>query len=270
MTIKCAHPEGEILKPAEIDQAFGPTAGNLVPTYPGYGRLRNESNDPVYLSRLDCCGYFLMTSPSTAAAAEKKAQDDAYRPSSLEVSRLVYRTLLEKAHAGEDVSPSEVAQAQAAIMVEEEAEAGRNERLEAARIKAEQEYREAVEGPVRDELAESHANIQDAQDNAYLALMALLDAVDEDRKAHDNAMTALVAAGFEAAEVRTANGYVQSTRAADKSFPYFPKAEYLIAVLQAVRYSDRHRNSFISTNGRDLGRNLPAPIAGGPRVSPDA
>lgn len=270
MTIKCAHPEGgEALQPAEIVQAFGPTAGSLIPVWPGYGMLhRSETGASVYLSRLDC-GHYLMTSPTTAAAAEKKARDAADRPTSLQVAAVIYQTLLERAHAGADVLPSEVAEAQAAVMVEQQAEAGRQERLEAARIKAEQDHREAVEGPVRDQLAESHTNLQEAEDKAFLALMALLDAVDEDSEAHDNAMTALMAAGFEAQEVRTTKGYVQSTRAAGKGFPYFPKAEHLIAVLHAVQYS-RHSNAFTSLNGRDLGRGLPIPIAGGPRVSPNA
>lgn len=209
-----------------------------------------------------------MTSPTTIAAAEKKAHAEAYKPTSLEAARFTYNHLLQAAHDGQEITAADVAQAQAAILVEERAEAGRKERAEAARIKAERELRETLEGPVRDELAESRANVQEARDHAYRALMALLDAVDEDMEAHDNAVATLVAGGFDPAEARTASGYVQSTRVAGKSFPYFPKAEHLIAVLHAVQYS-RHRNAFTSTNGRDLGRNLPIPIAGGPRVSPD-
>lgn len=258
------HPEGVIMQPSEMVEAFGPTAGKLVPRYPGLSRLEREGSEKsVYLSRLHC-GHFLVSSPVLAAAQEQKVREST----PLEFARLTYQVLLEKAHDGEEVSPAEVASAQAAILVEEQAEAGRKGRQEAARAKAEQEFRECAEGPVRDELAESRTNVQMARDNAFVALMALLDAVDEDLDAHNRGRAALAAAGYRPDDLRTVNGYVQATVVGKDRFPYFPKAEHLIAVLHAVQYS-RHRNSFTSINGRELGKHLPVPIEGGPRVSPD-
>jgi hypothetical protein len=45
--------------------------------------------------------------------------------------------------------------------------------------------------------------------------------------------------------------------------------EHLIAVFHQVQHS-RHRNSFFSMNGRNLGKAMPAPISNGPRVSLEA
>ncbi len=133
------------------------------------------------------------------------------------------KRLLEKAHDGEEVTTAEVATAQASILVKERAEAGRTERQEAARIKAEQKLRESLEGPVRDELAESAANVQEARDHAYRALMDMLDAVDADSELHDTAVATLVTGGFAQDEVRpAARGYVQRTMAAGVEFPFSP------------------------------------------------
>lgn len=264
------HPEsGEVLEPSEVRKAFGPTAGKSIPAYPDYSRLqrypdRGAASDPVYLSRL-ACGHFLVSSPTLVKAAEVRSEERT----PLEFARMTYQLLLERAHDGEDVDPADVARAQAAIMLEERAAAGRRERQEAARAKAEQEHRASLEGPAQEQLTESQANLQAARDEAFQAIMALLDAVDEDDAAHDQVLATLTGAGFPLDEVRPpANGYLQRTRVGGQDFPYWPKAEHLIGVLQAVHYS-RQRGAFISLNGRDLMR-VPAPIADGPRVSAEA
>lgn len=267
MTVEaCNHPQGEIMQPSEVVRVFGPTAVNLVPRYPGYGQLQRDregSSGPVYLSRL-VCGHFLLSSPVIAAAAKEASEERT----PLEFARLSYQILLEKAHAGEEVSAAEVATAQAAIMVEERAAEGRRERQEAARVQAERERGERLEGPLRDELVESAENAQGARDNAFQALMALLDAVEDDMDVHNHVLTVLSGAGLDEAEVRPpARGYVHQTRVKGESFPFFPKMEHLIAVLHAVQVT-RHRNGFNSTNGRDF-KKLPSPVEGGPRVSPD-
>ncbi len=148
--IECAHrATTEILQPSEIIQAWGPSACSFIPVWPGYGRLHStETADAVYLSKLTC-GHYGMTSPTTIAAAEKKAADKAHKPSPLELLRLTLKLLLDKAHEGGEVTPAELAEAQGGDLLEEQAAAGRRERAEAARNKAEQAHRKTLEGPIR-------------------------------------------------------------------------------------------------------------------------
>lgn len=264
------HPEaGELMEPGDIRKAFGPTAGKTIPLYPDYSRVKRypgsgPADDAVFLSRLSC-GHFLVSSPTLIEAAEVKSEEKT----GLEFARMAYRLLLQRAHDGEDVDPADLARAQAAITVQEKAAEGRRERQEAAKTKAEQERREALEGPAREQLAESQTNLQSACDDAFTALFALLDAVDDDAAAHDAVRAALTGAGVPLEQVvPPVRGYVQSTRVGDDDFVYFSKAEWLISLLQAIQYS-RHRNSFVSVNGgREL--RVPAPIAQGPRVSEEA
>lgn len=229
----------------------------------------NEAQNTVCLSRLEC-GHFLMTSAYTVAAARSR-QAAALMAGDPQLSaQEAFTLLLHKAYQGEEVSAREAAEAQAAILLEEKAEAGRRQRAEAEQARAQRAHRKAVAGPVRQELNESRENIQDAQDEAFLAIMALLDLVDQDHRTHDEAISQLLDVGYSQEDVRPpARGYLHQTVADGKSFPIWPKMEHLVAVLNSVRHT-RHQNAFYAMEGRDLGKNLPAPIPKGPVVSPGA
>jgi hypothetical protein len=268
----CDHPSvegGEIIEPREFVQAFGPTVGKSVPTYPGYNLVKNEANNQVSLSRLEC-GHYLMTSAYTVAQARAQAAATLMAEHPSLSAKAAYTALLEKAFQGEDVSAREAAEAQAAILLEEKAEEGRRQRAEAERLRAERAHRKAVAGPVRQELEESRENLQNAQDEAFRAIMVMLDLVDQDHKAHDDAIAQLLDGGFSQEDIKPpARGYLHQTVADGEAFPIWPKMEHLVAVLNAVK-ATRHRNAFYSTEGRDLGKNLPTPIPNGPAINPGA
>lgn len=269
---ECNHPNiegGEIIQQREFVQAFGVNVTKDVPLYPGYNLLANDANQRVSVSRLEC-GDFLLQSGYTIAQARAQAVTAAIAGEPGITAQEALALLLHKAFQGEPVSARDAAEAQASILLEEKAEAGRRQREHARQLREIREHRKEVASPIRQDLDESRENIQHCQDEAFRAIMALLDAVDQDHKVHDEAVAQLLDGGFSYEEIKPpARGYLHETVADGEGFPIWPKMEHLVAVLNAVRYS-RHRNSFFSMEGRDLGGNLPAPIPSGPRVSPGA
>ncbi|BAS18715.1 hypothetical protein AHiyo8_pII70400 (plasmid) [Arthrobacter sp. Hiyo8] len=267
--MKCAHPAGvEILQPAEIAQAFGPTAMALIPLAPGYGKLRNDTNVDVYLQRLKC-GHAVMISASTAKADEARRLEEMW-DSPVKTDPVVeLKQLLMDAREGRKVDPAHVAALRAQIELETLAEEGRRERAEEERAKAEKEAQEALLLPLQEELSASREKVQAKQIEAAKAILALLEAVDEDMAVQDDAVGQLVTAGIPDHEVRPpARGYVHITRIGDQDFPYFPRVEWLTAVLNAITHGRYRNGGLTSIAGRDLLKGIPSPIAGGPNIDP--
>jgi hypothetical protein len=268
--MKCAHPKGaEILQPAEVVQAFGETALALIPLAPGYGKLRNDAtNVNVYLQRLQC-GHAVMVSPSTVRAAETRRLEEMWNTEVKTDPAVELRELLADAREGRKVDPAHVAALRAQIEIETLAEEGRRERAEAEKVKAEKEAQEALLWPLQAELAESREKVQEKQVEAVKAILALFGAVDEDMSVQDDAVRQLVAAGVPDEEIRPpARGYLHVTRVGDQDFPFYPRAEWLTAVLNAVIHG-RYRNGGLGgMDGRDLVKGIPSPIANGPNIDP--
>lgn len=264
----CAHPAGaEAIQRQELVQAFGHAAVAQIPAAPGWARLKNDTNAPVMLSRLDC-GHFSMTSPHTLAERQEELSAALQEPPLLPLAKAERELaqLLADAKAGKDVSPADVVTAREAVALAAIAEEGRRERLAAEMARAEAEARAALEGPICDELAESREHLDELQRDAIHALEALLEAVDEDAQLHSDAVSRLTENGADPATLRTTSGHRQTTNVGGRAFEYFMKMEWIIGVLNTIKHSRHGSGSFHGIEGRDLGKGVPPNTAGGTPV----
>jgi hypothetical protein len=265
----CQHPQDSaIWSLSEIRQAYGDNAIARIPTHPEYIGLLNDAKIPVYLSRLTCKVHFAQISADTVAASQDKllgptpTVDDkkAFK------AQLVLDKLLADAYDGKTVASEAVANARAAVLLEERTVQGCRDRAEAAAAKAAADARAALEAPAQERLAAAGVKLQGLLDGAHNAVEALLDGVDENMAEHDAVVMDLLAGGYDSEQLRTARGYVQQTVIGSQGFPYHLKAEYLLAILWQLRET-KHRNAFIAAGGRSLSKDLPPLTDGGPRVS---
>lgn len=255
----------------EMHQAYGYSAVAQIPEHPDYVQLVNDADKPVYLSRMRCKLHFALVSPDTIAADLTKTLDaPTHDERKTMKARAAYDKLMNDAYEGKDVKASAAAEAQVAIRLEELAEQGRMDRAHAAAVKAELDARIALEGPALERLTAAQERLQGLADTAYTAMVALLNGVDENMAEHDAVLGELIAGGFEASELRLANGYVQTTIVGTHTFPYHPKAEWLLAVLHQLKASRQHTNAYNGVGGRNIGKELPFLTDGGPRITPEA
>lgn len=271
MSTACDHPNGSaVLDPQELVQAFGPTAVSLIPLQPGFARLNNDSGAPVFLSRL-ACSHFSMTSPTTVQAARTEIEEAMTTPhlTAADAARADLARLLAETRAGATVDPAAVVAAKERISLEDLAEEGRQERAAAALAKEQAEALVALSGPLCQDMATAQANVQEAQDAAYRAVLALLDAVDEATATRNRVVATLTEGGVDPAEVTPpARGWIRQTVVLGESFKHWQKVEYLTGVLNAVKDHHKHRNGFFGGEGRDLGKGVPSHLAQAPRPQP--
>lgn len=231
-------------------------------------KLVNDTNTPVHLSRL-ACGHYAMTSPTTRAEhikeLEEKLGHSLIRP--LQKAEAELKKLLADVRAGKEIEPAEVTLAREAVELARIAEEGERERMLAEMAKAEQEAREALEGPLGEELAESREHLNDLQTAAFRAIVELLDAVEEDQELHEEAATALIQHGADPAIVQQSRGYRQITHVGGRQFEHQPKLEWVIGILNQVKHHTKHRGLH-GIEGRDLGNAIPPNTDGTPVPEP--
>lgn len=261
---ECRHPKTkDIWSLSEIRQAYGDKATEQVPVQPGYARLANDAQKPVYLSRLSCKVHFAQISPESIEAVTRTILTGP-APS----ARQTVEELLAGAYEGRPIDPTDLARAEAATRLEELAAQGERDRAEAAAAKAVQEAREALHGPASEQLMESRETVQELLDAAFHALMNLMDGVDDDRAEHEDVFKVLTAGGHAPHEIRVTDGYVTKTIVGGEQFKMHLKAEYLLTLLHTL-WTTRHYNSTVGVGGRSVSKELPPLTQGGPRISPE-
>lgn len=269
MTTACDHPAGSaIYNQRELIPAYGPTVLERVPQAPGIIKLVNDLNAPVHLSRL-ACGHFAMTSPTTRAEHIKQLEEKLGQPllRPLQKAEAELKRLLNDVRAGKEIEPAEVTLAREAVELARIAEEGERERLIAQMEKEQQEAREALEGPLAEELGDSRANLDALQTAAFRAIVELLDAVEEDQQLHEDAARELVQHGADPALVQQSRGYRQITHVGGRQFEHSMKLEWLIGILNQVKHHTKHRGLH-GIEGRDLGNLIPPNTDGTPVPEP--
>lgn len=174
------HPDGlSIVTERAVIETFGATVASRIVDYPEHTRATLMGGRGAALSRLSCKCIGIHDAATIGKQVRKDFEDTMSEPTqTLAEYKTFLRGLLEAVRNGEDVDPREVAAAREAIELGKLRAEGEAERLAEAAALAEQQAREALCGPLNEQLEQSQARLQRKYTTALRAIEDLCESVD--------------------------------------------------------------------------------------------
>lgn len=177
------HPDGlTIATEQAVTETFGAVVASSIPAYPEHMRAALMGGRGATLSRLQCKCIGIHDAATIGKQLRKDFEDIMTETQTLADYKTLLKRLLKQARDGEDVDPREVAAAREAIELEKLRAEGEAERLAEAAARAEQQAREALCGPLNEQLEASQARLQRKYTAALRAVEDLCESVDRHNK----------------------------------------------------------------------------------------
>lgn len=244
---------------AKIEQDFGPTIAGKVPDFPERMKVQLSRPDgpvDINLTRLQC-GCIAVIHPSFIDSLERTELDALLGTQESAADTLA--TLLARAERGELVDARDVVIAREAVELEALREAAEaRSRSELAEDMA-REFRDTLTQKISTDLSEGRAQLQQLQNDAYAAVIALLDAAEVHNGQAIDAADQLARAGVSEPQ-RRGLGRTTEVITGDTVQPWWPVQDWAAGLLGAVQ--TRHR---LLGNSRWDRAELPRVYPSGPK-----